>query len=148
MATKPSYVYDGTAWVPFGSSGSDGANGADAGVITAAPFAWAGTVAVAAGASMRWYVQEASTLLGVQASLRTPSSSGDVIVDVNLNGTTVFVNQANRPTIAAASNYSGYVTSADVTALAAGDFFTVDVDGAGTNAADLLVTIHYSPTGA
>lgn len=115
--------------------------------VAVAPFAWAGTVAVGSGLSMRWYAPWNGTILGVQASLRTASTSGSVIVDVNKNGSTIFTTQANRPTMAASSNYSGFVTSADITSITAGDYFTVDIDSAGTNAADLLVVINYSPTG-
>jgi hypothetical protein len=80
----------------------------------------------------------------VRASVGTAPTTQSVIVDVNKNGTTIFTTQGNRPTIAAGANTDASSTP-DVTAFAAGDYMTVDVDqiGTGTVGADLTVQVWY-----
>lgn len=79
----------------------------------------------------------------VQAMVGTAPTGSSAIVDVNINGTSIFTEQANRPTILAGEITSGVVTVMDVTALASGDYFTVDVDqiGSVTPGRDLTVLI-------
>lgn len=81
------------------------------------------------------------TILSVRATVETQPSGGSVVVDVNKNGTTIFTNQAHRPTILTATNTSGKVTNADVTSVADGDYITVDVDSTTSPAADLTLTL-------
>lgn len=79
----------------------------------------------------------------VRASVGTPPIGSVARVDINRNGVSIFTTQANRPTIAAGASTSGKVTNADVTALADGDYLTVDVDNIGSTSpgADLVVQI-------
>jgi hypothetical protein len=102
-----------------------------------------GNLAVAAGAA-RFYFNRAVTVTDVRASVGTAPTTQSVIVDVNKNGTTIFTTQGNRPTIAAGANTDASSTP-DVTAFAAGDYMTVDVDqiGTGTVGADLTVQVWY-----
>lgn len=88
----------------------------------------------------------AMTIQGVRAAVGTAPAGADVIVDVNVNGTTIFTTQANRPTIEAASTSSPEATP-DVTSVVAGDLITVDIDqvGSSTPGADLVVVIRYIP---
>lgn len=81
-------------------------------------------------------------ILGVQAVVGTAPATNPVIVDVNLDGTTIFTTQGNRPTVAAAATDSG-VEVPDVTTWEPGEVLTVDVDaiGSGTVGANLTVTI-------
>jgi hypothetical protein len=107
-------------------------------------FSRAGTVATGIGAA-RVYNDTGSTLTitFVRASAGTAPTGQSLIVDVNIDGSTIFSTQANRPTIAAAANTSGKVTSMNTTSIATGQYFTVDVDqvGSGTAGADLTVAI-------
>ncbi|MEV2239534.1 hypothetical protein [Micromonospora sp. NPDC049891] len=106
------------------------------------PLSLSGTVTVGTGVH-RLYNDTTVVLrvAGVRASVGTPSSSGSVVVDVNRNGTTIFPTQANRPAIASGSSTSGKNTLAEVTELGVNDYLTVDVDSAGTGAANLVVQI-------
>lgn len=107
-------------------------------------FARAGTLSVGAG-TFRVYNDCGDTLSikSVRASAGTAPTGASIIVDVNVNGTTIFTTQANRPAIAAAANTSGKVTNHNVTTIGDGSYFTVDVDqvGSGAAGADLTVQI-------
>lgn len=67
-----------------------------------------------------------------------------MIFDVNKNGTTIFTTQGNRPTIAISGNADN-ASVPDVTAFAAGDYITVDVDQVGSTiqGSDAVVEIEY-----
>lgn len=105
---------------------------------------WQSNLQTATG-SQRWYADGDYVINVVRASVGTPSSGASVIVDVNIDGTTIFTTQGNRPTIAA----GGYTATGtpDVTALSNGSYLTVDIDqiGSGTTGADLLVQIKLYP---
>lgn len=83
------------------------------------------------------------TILGVRASVGTAPTGSSIIVDVKINGSTIFTTVANRPTIPAAGNTSGNVTNMDVTTIASGSYFTVDIVQIGSTTAggDLCVQI-------
>ena len=94
----------------------------------------------------RFYMPGAMTLGNVRASVAIAPVGGDIIIDVNKNGTTVFTTQANRPRI-----FSGQTTVAtstpNITTLAQGDYITVDIDAVGaiTAGSDLTVQIELTP---
>lgn len=104
-------------------------------------WAYAGTIAVTTGKS-RWYADRAYTIQKVRASLGTQPTGAAVRIDVNKNGTTIFTTQGNRPEIAVSTN-TDEANNPDVTALAAGDYLTVDIDVIGSTIAggDLTVQI-------
>ena len=111
---------------------------------TVLAFSTAGTVTVSAGTARLYNdAGRTMTISSVRASVGTAPTGQGLIVDINVDGTTIFTTQANRPTIAAAGNTSGKVTNMDVTTIAAASYFTVDVDqvGSGTAGADLTVQI-------
>lgn len=87
-----------------------------------------------------------ATILGVSAAINTAPEGAAAIADVNINGTTAFTTQANRPTIAAGAFDSAEVVP-DVTAVAAGQYLTVDVDQIGSTVAgsDLVVVVRWAP---
>ena len=87
----------------------------------------------------------AATLLGVTAAINTAPTGASVILDVNKNGTTVYTTQANRPTILAGANATAAETVPDVTAIAVGDYLTIDIDQIGSTVAgaDATVFIRY-----
>lgn len=108
--------------------------------LTTPAFSHGGTLTVKAG-THRFYAEAAFTITSVRASVGTAPAGSSVIVDVHKNGTTIFTTQANRPAVAIAANTA--VATPDVTAVAAGDYFTVDIDqiGSTTAGADLTVQI-------
>lgn len=103
-----------------------------------------GTVAVGTGV-IRYGFPQAIRLLGCSAMVNTAPTGADLIVDINLDGTTVYTTQANRPTITAAAN-SATETVPDVVDVPAGSYLTVDIDQIGSTVAgaDLTVTTRYT----
>ena len=78
----------------------------------------------------------------VRIRLDTAPVGSTFIVDVNLNGTTIFTTQGNRPTIADGANVSTFVLP-DVVTVAPGDRLSYDIDqiGSGTAGSDLYVVV-------
>jgi hypothetical protein len=108
-------------------------------------FGTEGTLTVRTGKG-RFRFPFAAVLLGVSASVDTAPTGSAVILDLNKNGTTMFTTQANRPTISANTNATTTeVTNMDVTAIASGDYLTVDIDQIGSTVAgsDLVVTVRF-----
>lgn len=105
------------------------------------PMNTAGAASAGAGA-MRLGIPFASRLLGVAISAGTAPAGADLILDVNVNGTTVFPTQSGRPRILAGAN-AGTVQLSQPVTLAPGDYITIDVDqvGSGTAGSNLGVTI-------
>lgn len=100
-----------------------------------------GDVTAGAGTST-WYNDTgvALTIRSVRASLTTAGST-TTTVDVNLNGTTIYTTQANRPSMTSAAMTSGKNTGMAVQQVPDGGYLTVDVDAAGTGAEGLTVQI-------
>lgn len=84
----------------------------------------------------------AGTIIDVRARALAAPVGAAMIADVNKNGTTLFTTQSARPTIADGATVSSTTLPA-VTAVAAGDYLSVDVDqiGSGTAGANLLVSV-------
>jgi hypothetical protein len=130
---------------PLGPEGPEGAAG-----VTGAPgtteynygFSRSDALVVLAG-TMRGPIAFSGTIIAVIAMVNTAPTGAAILVDVNVGGTTIFTTQANRPTIAAAAFSSGVVTNMDVTAVAVGDYLTVDIDQIGSTVAgsDLSVLV-------
>ena len=108
-------------------------------------FTVPGTINVGIGRA-RFYIPGPITLSNVRASVSTAAAGSDIIVDVNLNGTTVFTNQNHRPKI-----FAGQVTcptaTPDIKELNTGDYLSVDIDQIGSIFAgsDLTVQIELTP---
>jgi len=122
-------------------SGSLTIDGVLAVPIEAYTFSVTGAVAVATGKS-RIYLENDYVVETVRAAVNTAPTGAALVVDVNKNGTTIYTDQGKRPSIAAGTN-TDLGDSPDVTALAAGDYLTVDVDQVGStvSGADLTVTV-------
>lgn len=127
--------------------GSDGAglaapvdNGGSSSDI-APVFSRAGALTATAGAG-RFPCPFAGTIVGVRPAVGTAPTGAAILVDINLNGTTVFTTQANRPSIAAGATSGGQAVP-DVTTVAAGDLISVDIDQIGSTVAgsDLSVVV-------
>lgn len=83
----------------------------------------------------------AFTISEVRASLIAASSSGAVTVDINVNGSTILstkltIDQGEQTSVTAAT--PPVITN---TAIADDDEITIDIDGAGTDARGLIVSI-------
>lgn len=74
------------------------------------------------------------TILDVLLKVDTAPTGASLIIDIHLNGTTVFTTQANRPTITA-GNTSATSAAPDVAAIAAGDKATLEIDQIGSTVA-------------
>lgn len=104
------------------------------------------TTTISAGTS-RAYLRSprAFTITAVRASLLTASSSGVVTVDINKNGATILSTKltidANEKTSTTAAT-PPVISDANI---ADDDELTFDIDGGGTGAAGLIVSIIGSP---
>lgn len=97
-------------------------------------------------AKAAWFAPEAGDLVSVYIGLHDPSSSGDVRIDMNDSGGSVFT---TRPLIQAteATSITGTPAVLDGTvSFVRGDKFTFDIDDAGTDAKGLQVVVEYAPT--
>ena len=89
----------------------------------------------------RLVLPKAATIVSVVAAVGAKGLDAAIIVDINKNGTTIFTNQANRPTIAS-DTYQSSIGTLSMPMLP-GDYLTVDVDQIGStlSGSDLTVTI-------
>ena len=104
-------------------------------------FNQAGALSVGSGA-IRYYTQTDRTITGCYAMVSGAPSGSAAIFDVNIDGTTAYTTQGNRPTVAAAG-YLSTVTVPDVTAWDTGSYLTIDVDAA-NSATDLILVVEYT----
>ena len=91
---------------------------------------------------VRLYLQLNGQITNVHASCGTAPDSGNVVVDVFKNGSTVYTTALDRPAVGA----SGVDESTpNVTSVLAGDYLEIHVVDAGTLAEDLVVRIDLGP---
>ena len=95
----------------------------------------------------RFYLPYNVTIVEVEISVGAAPTGAAAIVDVNVNGTTIFTTQTNRPEIA----ISGFVNSSTTIEdddHTDGQYLTVDVDQIGSTiaGADLTVVVRYEKT--
>src|SRR5690606_19383843 len=113
-------------------------------ISTVPPFSIRGDVAAGPGA-VRWYndTGHGITLRAVRANVGTPPDGNDLIVDVNIDGSSIWSDPSGRPVIPDGGLTSGAVTTIGTTTLAPGSYLTVDVDQVGTDepGSDLTVQI-------
>jgi hypothetical protein len=100
-------------------------------------------VLTAGNGTARWYNREgvALTIIGAWVSVGVVPTDAAILVDVNVNGTTIYTTQGNRPTVAAGTNGGAISATPDVTALAVGDYLTVDIDQIGSTIAGGQMTV-------
>lgn len=105
-------------------------------------FTIPGTLTVGSGVA-RLYFPRASTVINIIAGVGTAPTGSSATFDVNKNGTSLF-SGTPKPTITAGTN-SDTSSVPDTTAIAAGDYLTVDVDAVGSTVAgsDATITIEY-----
>ena len=98
--------------------------------------------ALVAGTSKGYFRAPAAfTITGIRASLLTASSSGVVTVDVNKNGTSVFSTTLTIDANEKTSTTAATAAVISTTAIASDDEITIDIDGAGTGAKGLIVSL-------
>ena len=128
-------VYDlnTQTWIPGEVSG-----GATTRILT---LGRSGTLTATAG-TVRLYVPWACTITNVRTMVGTAPVGASLIADLNIDGTTAFTTQGNRPTIAA-SAYADLDAVPDVTAISANSYLTLDVDqiGSGTAGSDIIMQV-------
>jgi len=110
-------------------------------------FVWtvAGGLTVGAGKGFDFRVYGDVTFVEAEILVKTAPVGASLIVDINLDGTSLWAtNPANRPTIAAAGT-AGETTSFDTATATDDQVLTVDVDqvGSGTAGSDLTVVLWY-----
>lgn len=127
------YDSDTQTWIPGEVSG-----GATTRILT---LGRSGALTATAG-TVRLYVPWACTITNVRAMVGTAPVGADLISDLNIDGTTAFTTQGNRPTIAA-GGYTDLDAVPDVTAISANSYLTLDVDqiGSGTAGGDLIMQV-------
>ncbi len=81
------------------------------------------------------------TIVAVYAWCKTPGTSGNTVVDVNKNGTTIFTTQSSRPSLAYNATTPAKSNIPDIVALSENDILTLDIDSVAIGAKDLTVLI-------
>lgn len=121
---------------------SDGARrlDGDVGIIT---FTQSGELATGTG-SVRFYLPYNIKIIEVEAAVGTAPTDATLIVDVNVNGTTIFTTQSNRPQITTGTFVDATTTIEDDDH-DDGQYITIDIDQVGSTIAgsDLVVVIRY-----
>jgi hypothetical protein len=113
------------------------------GGVTQGAISESGTLSVSAGTKRAYNDTGATrTLLSIRATVDTPPSGGTVVVDVRVNGTSVFTSSP-KPTIAA-GGYTDIVTAIDLPSVPNGAYVTIDVVSTTFPAADLTVQWSWS----
>jgi len=135
-------------WVAAAPTGGSGSGSAASDPV----FHVAGALSVATDQNGVWIAPRGATIQYVYIYCRDPGSAGSTIVDVNLNGTSIFAaTQANRPTLAYDDADQVAKSGApDTTALVENDVLSIDIDQVGTDAEDLtvIVALEVTPTDA
>lgn len=109
-------------------------------------FSMGGVLTVQTGKG-RIYFRDACVIETVTLGINTAPTGSTVIVDVNKNGTTIFTTQSGRPAIAI-SAFTANSGTPDITAIAAGDYISADIDQIGSTIAgsDLTVSVRLRRT--
>lgn len=109
-------------------------------------FTQSGELATGTGAT-RLYLPFGIEIIEVEAAVGTAPTGAAIIVDVNVDGTTIFTTQSNRPQIAVSTNVDSSTTIEDDTHTD-GQYLTVDIDQVGSTVigSDLVVVIRYRRT--
>ncbi len=106
-----------------------------------------GTLVVATDVAA-YVAASALTIEAVYIYCKEPGSAGSTIVDVHLNGTTIFTTQGNRPTLAYDDADQVAKSGApDTTSVDEADVLTIDIDQVATGSSDLTVVIAFTGSG-
>lgn len=88
----------------------------------------------------------ACELIGVRSNVKTASSSGTVVVDINKNGVTMLSTKLSIDASEKTSKTAATPAVISVSTLADDDEITIDIDSAGTDASGLKVWLLIRPT--
>lgn len=134
-------VDEQTVILESGSRGPKGDPGIDGIGYTVQTFTAPGTLFVYTGKS-RWYAPSDFDIVGLTVSCGTPPEGSSIVVDININGASIFTNPANRPSIFE-NNFFATGITLDTTILYQNEYLTVDIDQVGSTQAgtDLVVTL-------
>lgn len=105
-------------------------------------FVWyvSGTLTTGTNFGPRYPAPQALTIVRCWARVRTAPTGANIIIDLNINGTTIWSTQANRLNIAATATNNS-TTTFNTTALVAGDYLDLDIDQVGSTVAGVDLTI-------
>jgi len=101
-----------------------------------------GSLVVAIGAR-RYLMVDDRDLVEVRMYVEEPGSSGETVVDVKKNGTSVFSSTAGRPTVAHDSPTGKASATPDDTVLMDGDVLTLDVVEAAVDSENCVVVLKF-----
>lgn len=135
----------------FDTTSGHSHNGTDSKLITVnRGFAWwiDGTLIANASTRLfaRYVVPQNMTITKAWAQVETAPTGADLLIDIYLNGTSIWAsNPSNRLTVAA-SDTTGNRTSFDTTAITAGNYLDIYIDQVGSTVAGagLAVTLECS----
>ena len=93
----------------------------------------------------RVYIDVAGTITRVRLHARTAPTDASLIVDLHLNGTTIWSTQGNRATLTT-GNTDSSTTTFNTTAIASGQYLDMFVDAIGTTlpGTDLTVELTFT----
>jgi hypothetical protein len=107
-------------------------------------FSWyvSGTLSTGTNFGARYVVPQDMTIVKCWLIVRTAPTGEEaaILIDINLNGLTIWSTQGNRATIAASAT-SGNTTTFDTTALTAGQYLDLDIDQVGLTVAGVDLTV-------
>ena len=124
-----------------GPQGAKGERGIDGRSVFTQTLTFTGELYVVT-AKPRYYATFDGTITAIAVSVGTAPVGADIIVNLYINGTTIFDSPSGRPTISDGS-YSDLSSTADTATLNTGDYLTVSIDQVGSSFAgsDLTVQI-------
>lgn len=93
----------------------------------------------------RIVMPEAGEIVEVSVSCKTAPTGAAAVFDVNLDGTTIYTTQGNRPTVAISAKDSTQAGGPEAGVFERGDVLTVDTDviGSTVTGADATVLVTY-----
>jgi hypothetical protein len=122
--------------------GDVGSGTSDSGITGDCFWFMDGALSVVINAGAQFIIARTGTISAVGLACKDLGSIGNTVVDVNLNGTTIFTTQDNRPSLAY-DNADGVIISVtpDIVDIVEGDLLSFDIDSAATGAEGLSVLI-------
>ena len=102
-----------------------------------------GEMAAVTDASARITIPFPGKIIKAKAYIETAPTAADLLIDINLNGTTLWAS-SGKLTITATENSATDLTSFDKTAVVEDDYFTIDIDQVGSTeeGEDLTIQLH------